>query len=56
VEILRRQIEDLKPCVGKDATALDTRLIELEEDLHRLRTTDRLKQEGVPAIIVKAVL
>ena len=38
-EILRRQIEDLKPRVGEPATALDTRLIGFEENLRQLRSS-----------------
>ena len=38
-EILRRQIEDLKPRVGDQATALDVRLIGFEENLRQLRTS-----------------
>lgn len=38
-EILRRQIEDLKPRVGEEADSLDTRLISFEENLRQLRSS-----------------
>jgi hypothetical protein len=68
--MLRRQIEDLKPRVGNDAAALDTRLIDRKESLHPLgisgrqgpklidglKFNDLLRRKGVPAITVKAAL
>ena len=39
VEILRKQVEDLKPRLNEEAVALDTALINLEENLHQLRIT-----------------
>ena len=39
VEILRKQVEDLKPRVKEEAEALDTALINFEDNLHQLRIT-----------------
>jgi hypothetical protein len=39
VEILRKQVEDLKPRLNEEAVALDTALINWEENLHQLRIT-----------------
>jgi uncharacterized phage infection (PIP) family protein YhgE len=39
VELLRKQIEDLKPRLNNEATAMDTTLTDFEENLHQLRIT-----------------
>ncbi len=39
IEILRKQVEDLKARLKEEAVALDTALINLEENLHQLRIT-----------------
>ena len=39
IEILRKQVEDLKPRLNEEATALDATLTNFEEHLHQLRIT-----------------
>ena len=53
VEILRKQVEDLKPRLNQEAGALDAALINFEENLHQLRITGG--QDGMrwPAKLVE---
>ena len=53
VEILRKQVEDLKPRLNEEAGAFDNTLIDFEENLHQLRLTGGQDGMRFPAKLIE---